>query len=254
MKSNTSWGNVAEWYDEMLETSEDSYQKNVILPNVLRILNIEKGTRILDLACGQGFFSRAFADAGAQVIGVDASPELIALAKKYANKKIVYHIAPADKLDFFADKSFDAVVIILAIQNMKHMAHVFSVCSRVLVPSGKLVIVMNHPAFRIPKRSSWGWDAVHRAQYRRVDGYLTESAVSIDMHPGKESRETTTSFHRPLQVYVNALAKNDFAVTRMEEWISHRQSQKGPRQIPENQSRKEIPLFLMIEARKMSLT
>ena len=252
MKSNTSWGNVAEWYDEMLETSEDSYQKNVILPNVLRILNIEKGTRILDLACGQGFFSRAFADAGAQVIGVDASHELIALAKKYANKKIIYRIAPADKLDFFADKSFDAAIIILAIQNMKHMANIFSVCSRVLAPSGKLILVMNHPAFRIPKRSSWGWDAVHKAQYRRVDGYLTESAVGIDMHPGKEQKETTISFHRPLQTYVNALSKNNFAVTRMEEWISHRQSQKGPRQIAEDRSRKEIPLFLMIEGRKFA--
>ena len=88
MKSNTSWGNVAGWYDEMLETSEDSYQKNVILPNILRVLNLRKGNRVLDLACGQGFFSRAFADAGAVVTGVDVSRELIMLAQKHREKKI----------------------------------------------------------------------------------------------------------------------------------------------------------------------
>ena len=86
--------------------------------------------------------------------------------------------------------------------------------------------------------------------FRSIDGYMTESHVSIDMHPGKDSQETTVSFHRPLQNYVNALGKHKFGVMRMEEWISHRQSQKGPRQLAEDRSRKEIPLFLMIEARK----
>ena len=252
MKSNTSWGNVAGWYDEMLETSEDSYQKNVILPNILRVLNLRKGNRVLDLACGQGFFSRAFADAGAVVTGVDVSRELIMLAQKHREKKIAYHVAPADTLNFLAGGSFDVAVIILAIQNIKNMGSVFSECSRVLAPSGKLVVVMNHPAFRIPKRSSWSWDPKNQTQYRRIDGYLTESKVSIDMHPGKQSQESTISFHRPLQTYINVLGKHEFGVTRMEEWTSHRQSQKGPRQAAEDRSRKEIPLFLMIEARKLA--
>ena len=174
MKPNTSWGNVAGWYDEMLETSEDSYQKNVILPNVLRILNMRKGNQILDLACGQGFFSRAFADAGAVVTGVDASRELIALAQKHKGKKITYHVAPADKLDFLAAGSFDIAVIILAIQNIKNMGEVFSECNRILASSGKLVVVMNHPAFRIPKHSSWGWDPARGIQYRRSEEHTSE--------------------------------------------------------------------------------
>ena len=134
MKSNTSWGNVAEWYDEMLETSEDSYQKNVILPNMLRILNIKKGSRILDLACGQGFFSRTFAEAGADVAGIDASSELIALAKKRASKKITYYAAPADKLDFFGPGSFDAILVILAIQNIKNIAENSMATPAIFIP------------------------------------------------------------------------------------------------------------------------
>ena len=249
-KQDTSWGNVAEWYDELLETDNDSYQKNVILPNVLRILNIKKGTRIADLACGQGFFSRQFADAGAEVTATDASAELIEFAKK-RSKDVAYDVAPADDLHILKSESFDVVCIILAIQNIQNIAGTFAESSRVLASDGKLVLVMNHPAFRIPKRSSWGWDAKLGAQYRRVDGYLTESKILIDMHPGKEDKQTTISFHRPLQTYVNMLAKHGFAVTRMEEWISHRQSQKGPRQEAEDRIRKEVPLFLMIEAVKL---
>lgn len=77
----TSWGNVAEWYDELVE-GEGTYQKDVILPNILRLLDSKKDETILDLGCGQGFFAREFTKKGARVIGVDVAPELIALAKK----------------------------------------------------------------------------------------------------------------------------------------------------------------------------
>lgn len=249
MKSNTSWDNVAEWYDEFLETSEDSYQKKVILPNILRILNLKKKDRVLDLACGQGFFSRQFVQIGAQVTGADASVELIALARARSPKQIIYHELSADKLDGIASGSFDVITIILALQNIKNIAGVFFECGRVIAPRGRVVMVINHPAFRIPQRSSWEWDSARHAQYRRIDNYLTESKVVIDMHPGAKQKETTLSFHRPLQTYINTLAKYNFVVTRMEEWISHRISMKGPRQVAENRSRKEIPMFLMIEAR-----
>jgi len=59
-KKDTSWGKVADWYDELLEEKTGTYQTEVILPNILRLLDLKKGETILDLACGQGFFSREF--------------------------------------------------------------------------------------------------------------------------------------------------------------------------------------------------
>lgn len=204
---------------------------------------------MLDLACGQGFFARQFAQTGAHITGADASAKLIACARTRSPKYIIYHVLSADKLDSIASQSFDVITIILALQNIKNIAGMFAECRRLIVPNGRMVIVINHPAFRIPQHSSWEWDHARRMQYRRVDDYLTESKIMIDMHPGTQRKETTLSFHRPLQTYVNTLAKHDFMVTRTEEWISHRVSMKGPRQMAENRSRKEIPLFLMIEAR-----
>jgi hypothetical protein len=58
------------------------------------------------------------------------------------------------------------------------------------------------------------------------------------------------TFHRPLQVYFKAINKCGLSISRLEEWISHRSSQKGPRAIEEDRIRKEIPMFLCIEARK----
>jgi hypothetical protein len=111
---------------------------------------------------------------------------------------------------------------------------------------GSLYIVLNHPAFRVPKESSWGWDEAEKKQYRRVDRYLSELKISIQMHPGDKPSQYTTSFHRPLQYYFKALYKAGFSVQLMEEWNSHKQSQKGPRAEAEDIARKEIPLFLCL--------
>ena len=247
--NKTSWGPVADWYDTYLEVTPDSYQAMVIVPNLLRVLALKKNERVVDIACGQGYFTRLFAETGAAPIGADISKELIATAKK-RSPKIDFNIAPAHHLSFAKDNSFDAAAIVLAIQNIENVADVFSEVKRVLKPGGRFVLVMNHPAFRIPKRTSWGWDEATKTQYRRVDGYLSAATIPIDMHPGKEKSAQTLSYHRSLQDFFKALAKSGFAVTRLEEWISHKKSEKGPKQKAEDAARKEIPLFLMLECKR----
>ena len=244
-----SWGGVADWYDEYLETNKDSYQEKVIAPNLLRILDIKKGMTIADVACGQGFFARKFKIAGAHVVGSDISAELIVSAKNHS-KDIEYVVSPAHKLPFLKDNSIDAVTIVLAIQNIKEMDLVFKEVYRVLVKGGRLILVLNHPAFRIPKRSSWEFDEKDKKQYRRIDGYLTESKNTIVMHPGQTGSEETISYHRSLQDFFKTFYKTNLVVTRFEEWISHKKSQSGPRQLAEDNARKEIPMFMMIEAKK----
>lgn len=42
------------------------------------------GGRVIDLGCGSGIWARQLLDAGYQVLGIDLSPAMIALAKKHA--------------------------------------------------------------------------------------------------------------------------------------------------------------------------
>lgn len=247
--SNTSWGRVAQWYDETVE-EKGSYQQDLILPNLLRLMEIKKGERVLDLACGQGLFARAFYAAGAKVVAEDVSGELVSIARKKSPKEVAYHVAPADALPFLKDASVDKIAIVLALQNIENLNGTLAECSRVLTQNGKLFLVLNHPAFRIPKESSWGFDEEAKTQYRRVDRYLSNLKTEIAMHPGSDPNEKTISFHRPLQTYVKALAKVGFCISRLEEWSSTKESQKGPRAEAEDRARAEIPLFMAIEAGK----
>ncbi len=245
MKQSTSWGEAAVIGD---------YQKNLILPNLLRLLEIKKGEVILDIGCGPGFFAREFARKGAKIIGVDISKGLIAAATKSASNNENYIVGSADDLSFLKDKSIDKITIILAIQNIDNVHKVFAECRRVLKVNGQMFLVLNHPALRIPKASDWGWDPEKSIQYRRVDAYMTETKEKIAMHPSTlrqtlgKPEEYTITFHRPLQLYFKFLHKNGFSVSRLEDWISNRKSEPGPRAKAEDSARKEIPLFLFMEA------
>jgi ubiquinone/menaquinone biosynthesis C-methylase UbiE len=257
--AETSWNAVASWYDDLLQPENDTYQKKVVLPNLMRLLAPD-GKRVIDIACGQGFFSEAALNAGArEVYGIDIAPELVEFAHKRIvpiaetqNKRAAFEVAPAHQITKAPAAAFDAGMIVLALQNIKEMPETLAEAARVLTPGGSLVIVLNHPAFRIPKASSWGFDEAAGVQYRRVDHYGKPFSVAMEMNPGAPADEKihTASFHRPLQDYFKALSKAGFSVTALEEWNSHKESEPGPRAKAENEARAEFPLFLTIVARR----
>jgi 2-polyprenyl-3-methyl-5-hydroxy-6-metoxy-1,4-benzoquinol methylase len=253
--SSTSWGSVASWYDNHLEKDTDSYHAKVVHPNLIRMIGDVKGKHVFDLACGQGIFSRSLAEKGAFIIGADISKELIALAEKNNTQykfRAHYFATPSHDLYMVKPGTQDVLVCVLAIQNIEKLQETVGEISRVLKDNGKAYLVLNHPSFRNPTHTHWGYDEHDDKQYRRVEEYMSESKIKIDMTPGSKSdKKFTVSFHRPLQVYVKAFAKYGLGITRLEEWVSHRESEKGPRQIAENISRKEIPLFMAIELMKI---
>src|SRR5882757_3039095 len=71
---------------------------------VFELLNPQRGERILDLGCGDGALTRKIADAGAEVIGADSSPEMIRAAQALG---LDARLIGGEVLAF--DSEFDAV-------------------------------------------------------------------------------------------------------------------------------------------------
>jgi ubiquinone/menaquinone biosynthesis C-methylase UbiE len=267
MKSEeTSWGGVASWYDEYLK-DEDTYQAKVIWPNLKRILDIDSSSdtqttpiSLLDLACGQGYFSFLCAKEGAAVTGLDIAEPLITVANEQLKKSIQknpsladrlsFDVAPAHELDMIKSDTQDIVTCILALQNIRELDEAMGECARVLKQGGRFVFVINHPSFRIPQYSDWYFDMEKKIQSRLVSKYMQETSIAIDMNPGKAhgKKQITYSFHRPLQLFIKLLSKHGFVIRRLEEWCSHKKTEAGPRKEAEDKARKEIPMFMCIEA------
>jgi len=250
----TSWGNVKSWYSNTQDQDGDYFHKELIFPELLRILKLDNQSTVLDIACGEGVFSRVIPKVK-KYIGFDIANGLIAAAKdKNRLNNSEFFVQDASGAIALPQADFTHVVCVLALQNIENTVGVFKNASLLLKDGGTFAIVINHPYFRIPKSTSWGLDYERNIQYRRVDRYLSDHAVGIDMTPGStDYKKMTTSFHRPLSYYVEKLSKSNFAVTGIEEWVSPKVSE-GRYALMENRARNEIPLFMCIIARKLSVS
>jgi ubiquinone/menaquinone biosynthesis C-methylase UbiE len=186
-------------------------------------------------------------------VGIDISSQLTDTAKKMdKNSRHSYRTGDVTK-PFVLNPPFTHAAIVLALQNMEDVPAVIANCAANLLDNGTLVIVLNHPAFRIPRQSNWGIDEANKIQFRRINRYLSPLKIPITMHPGQKQSALTWSFHHPISYYVQLLAAHGFVIDAMEEWVSDRESQQGKSAKMENRSRTEIPLFLAIRTRKIDL-
>ncbi len=252
-KIDSSWENSSKWYDDIVGKGGHFYHQEIILPNLQKILELKNkpNARILDVACGQGIFSRDVPQ-NLEYVGIDISPTLIKLAKEYnaKNPRRTFFVGDAQNLSFIKQK-FTHAVCILAIQNIENPLSVFQGISKLLEKDGKLVFVLNHPCFRIPRQSSWQVDEPKKLQYRRIDRYYTPLNIPIQMNPSQRDESSQTiSFHNPLSAYSLWLKQSSFVIELIEEWCSTKTS-TGKNATMENRSRKEFPLFMTIVARKL---
>jgi len=101
---------------------------------VLALLDPQPGETILDLGCGDGALSVKIVEAGAKVVGVDASDSMIAAARA---RGIDAHVANGEALNFGPE--FDAVFSNAALHWMLDGKAVAAGVHRALKPGGRFV-------------------------------------------------------------------------------------------------------------------
>ena len=241
------WDDAEGWYSRCVGEKGHYYHQSVVIPNALRLLNLKKGESLLDLGCGQGVLLRHLPK-GISYTGVDASAALIEEAQRLSAG--TFHVGDATESLPVEKKDFDTACFILSLQNIESPEKAIAQASLHLKKGGKLLLVLNHPCFRIPRQTHWGVDEQSQIQYRRLNLYLSSLKIPIQTEPSrKETSPVTYSFHAPLSSFVSWLAQAHFAITGMEEWCSDKKS-TGPSAKREDRARKEFPLFLAILAKK----
>ncbi|MFW5772677.1 MAG: class I SAM-dependent methyltransferase [Phototrophicaceae bacterium] len=246
------WDAVAAWYDGWVGRDGSHHHQRLAIPALLRLLDARPGQQILDVGCGQGVLAPHISQTGAPHTGADVSQRLLDYARQHHGQHGRFIQADAARLhrsDIIEEASFDAVVFLLSLQDMNPLDEVIHAADWALKPGGRVVMLLTHPAFRIPRQSGWGFDESRKLRYRRVDRYLTELPVPMKQHPGKPSG-VTISFHRPISAYVNLLGTRGLLIDRMEEIPVGDASLKKNRPKAEKLADDEIPLFLALRARK----
>lgn len=96
--------------------------------------------RILDIGCGIGSFEEMLPELN--IVALDSSEEMLEEARRRSDKKFV--LGDAENL-YFPDHSFDALFMITTLEFVENYGKVIDEAARVLVPKGKLVVMMLNP-------------------------------------------------------------------------------------------------------------
>ena len=113
---------------------------------ILEALALKAGERLLEVGVGGGLLLRDAMRAGAQVVGIDHSPEMVALARERAPGAEVV-LGEAEELAF-PDESFDSLAMSMVFFFLPHPVLALRECRRVLVLGGRLAIYTTAPELR----------------------------------------------------------------------------------------------------------
>ena len=105
------------------------------LDALVRVLKPLPTRSILDLGCGKGRFASRLTKAGANVVGLDLSPAMLAEANGLDRVR-----GSARRLPF-ADRSFEAVVAVEVFQHLPAIDDVLAEVRRVLRPGGVIALI-----------------------------------------------------------------------------------------------------------------
>ncbi len=219
------WDAKAAYWDARMGDG-NPFQLVLIGPAVERLLAVQPGERVLDIACGNGVFARRLAHLGARVTAVDFSPRFLELARARSTaggEPIDYRLADATdeaRLVALGEDEYDAVVCNQALMDMPVIDPLFRAARRLLRPAGRLVFALSHPAFNSNAASfgleerDQGGDLVE-SRYVKMTGYLRVPPGKGAGMPGEPVPHWY--FHRPLAELCGACFAAGFAIDGLDE-------------------------------------
>jgi SAM-dependent methyltransferase len=230
------------------------HHRRLAIPALMALLAPQTHESILDFGAGQGVLAPWIAATGAVYTGIDASERLIRLARQRHGQRgrfVCGDVRHLTSLPGLKPASFAGVTCLLSLQDMEPLEPVLAAAAWALAPGGRLVAVLTHPCFRVPRQSGWGWDQSRKLRFRRVDRYLTPLAVPLKPYQVGDRQGVTRSFHRPLSAYVAALAAQGLWINDLREIPTDARRRRGGQVDAEERANAEIPLFLALRAVKV---
>jgi len=228
-----AYESLAEAYAAAIDTKpHNAYYER---PTTLSLLPKVKGKRVLDAGCGPGVYSEWLVEHGAEVVGVDASPKMVELAKQRLGTASDVRQADLSKpLTFLGSSSFDMVLSPLVLEYVEDWGSTFAEFYRVLRPDGHLVFSVTHPFF----------DYI----YFKSNNYFETELVGSEWSGFKPIQVYVPSFRRSLGATLNPLVEAGFCLEKILEPKPTDDFKKADPKHYEELSQQ--PCFLCIRARK----
>jgi toxoflavin synthase len=201
---------IAEQYQQ---AKAHSWRSHAETYSFMNLIGDVEGKRVLDVACGEGHFTRLLRNAGAaEVVGIDISERMIELAREQETRRplgIEYRVEDARDLAKHAD--FDLVVgawLLVYAQTRAELGQMCRGLASRLRSGGRLVTIVNNPEV-------YGLDPL--PDYRKYGFQLSLAGHAVEGAPTKisllleDSTLEIENYYMPIAAYESALTQTGFA-------------------------------------------
>jgi toxoflavin synthase len=182
MTEGAQYDHIGSKYDEYARTATLKQAESYTF---FRMVGSLGGKRVMDLACGFGFYTRMLKQHGAvQVVGVDISPEMVRLATEQEQAEplgIGYQICDAAALPQMGPFDLVTAVYLLNYATSKDRLHsMFRSVYDNLVAGGRFVAYTVNPDFTLSKPNCTKYGITVRRETPEEDRYVCEAEFITD--------------------------------------------------------------------------
>ena len=216
-----------------ISTGQDVSLLTVTAPCILNEVAKEKPSTVLDIGCGTGYLTSRIAENVSRCTGIDCSHNSILIAQQnYCNDNISFIETKLE--DFFPRRQFDMCISNMVFTSDPDYRASLKKSYSLLSDSGTLLVMITHPCFW-PKY--WGFEKEPWFDYKREIFIEHDFSISLVKSLGK-----ATYIHRPLDMYISAIAEADSCIDGLEE--------PYPYTTVPCEYKYEYPRFLLIKCKK----
>ncbi len=199
------WDRVAaDWLTQVGDEGDTNRRLNSD-PVLWQFVGDVRGKAVLDAGCGTGYLSKKLAGRGAEIIGVDFSERMVAIAReRYPG--IDFRVDSCAELTTVSDAQFDLVVANYVLMDTPDLRGTLRAFNRVLKDGGAAVVVFSHPCFAQGRAE----DTPDSAGVTYTWEFPYFEARKLVDPPWAHFREEFIWFHRPLSDYWKAFQAAGF--------------------------------------------
>lgn len=201
MENINDFNKISEKYALSNEKADKKYS---MLPNALNIIGPLKELSIVDVGCGDGFFTREFALRAKRVYGIDNSFEQIKEAKKNPLENVEYILADMKEYSYFGSDVIFSPFVLNYIQGLNELSSLFFKFYSGLNFGGKLVGIVDMP-------KSCFWDMKKFGSVKKMKKVCEGEKIEIDLYNVEELITTLYSFYHSCENLDGLLSSAGFS-------------------------------------------
>jgi 2-polyprenyl-3-methyl-5-hydroxy-6-metoxy-1,4-benzoquinol methylase len=253
-ETREAWNANADYWDSYMGHEGNDFVNLLIWPPTVRLLALQPGQRVLDVACGNGLYATRLAALGAQVVALDFAEGMVRKARGRTQehaKAIDYRVVDAtdeEALLRLGIGQYDAAICQMALMDMAEIEPLMQSMSQLLRPRGRFVFSITHPCFNQPGATAMAELVEHDGKQQLVYSVKVTSYRTPRMFHAEALRdqpESQVHFHRPLQDVLSAGLAAGLVLDALEERTFPKDHPPGRHPLGWSGHFSEIPPVLM---------